>query len=76
MGFLFDQLITKSFKDIKIKNKNLLDTLRNRTPVYEEDPLILLNLYYRNFFQIDDKIDYYTFLYSLFQSDYKITNEK
>ncbi len=70
-GKLFDNFFNKDclYKEIE-EEPDYIKELKCKTPVYGKDPLILLNLYHKNFMKNKnlEKIDYYTFLYSLFHA--------
>ena len=70
-GNLFDLFFNRTmlYKDLKVDPQYTQD-LKKNIPVYGKNPLELMNLYYKYFMKHDkkEKIDYYTFLYSLFHS--------
>jgi len=68
---LFNFLITEPYKISYdgSEQKNLIKSLKRNEPLDNINPLVLLNLYYDSF-QDDKSIDYYTFLFSLFNSKY------
>ncbi len=68
---LFDFLIIEPYADINSneKREKIICNLSKNIPVIGVNPLFLLNIYYEKFLE-DTSIDYYTFLFSIFNSQY------